>query len=257
MSGIGAEFTGIRHVRIDEFGAGSITVEPGTRDDVVEATVDAADEEYLRTVQIRQERDQLRIDGPPTGWRGRDTAVRLTVPAGLSYAIKAAAASIAFHTEIGPTRINNGSGDITVQTATDLECSTGSGYVVADRLQGRGAKINSGTGDIQVYESYCPLLARSGSGDISVQSLHHATLQANSGSGDISVPATTGSVDLRTASGSLTIGVAERLPAWLDLGSVSGDISIDLESTTEPAPGEAYVSIRARTASGDISVFRA
>ena len=257
MSAVAAEFTGIRHIRIDDFGSGSITVEQGTRPDVVAASVEAADEDYLRSVQLRHERDQLRIEFPPAPWRSSDASIALTVPAGLSYAIRAAAAHVQLRAEIGPAKISNGSGDIVVQTATDLECSTGSGYVVVDRLQGRIGKISSGTGDIQVYQASCPLTARSGSGDISVNALDHATLQANSGSGDISVPSTTGSVDLRTASGSLTIGVADQLPAWLDLSTVSGEISIGLESTAEPGPGEPYVSVRARTASGDITIHRA
>jgi hypothetical protein len=71
------------------------------------------------------------------------------------------------------------------------------------------------------------------------------------------VNSTSGSVDLRSASGSLTIGVAEQLPAWLDLTSVSGEIRIALESSSPPEKGSPYVAVRARTASGDIAVFRA
>jgi DUF4097 and DUF4098 domain-containing protein YvlB len=100
------------------------------------------------------------------------------------------------------------------------------------------------------------VIAKSGSGAVVVKSLR-GDLQANSGSGDIGIAATKGSVDLRSASGSLTIGVTDNLPAWLDLSSVSGDIRIALESTTRPGPGEPYISLRARTASGDIAIHRA
>jgi hypothetical protein len=55
----------------------------------------------------------------------------------------------------------------------------------------------------------------------------------------------------------LTVGVADNLPTWLDLNSVSGDIRIALESTVAPEPGEPYISVRARTASGDIGIYRA
>jgi DUF4097 and DUF4098 domain-containing protein YvlB len=90
-----------------------------------------------------------------------------------------------------------------------------------------------------------------------VQSLEGGNLQANSGSGDIGITSTSGSVDLRSASGSLTIAVADNLATWLDLNSVSGDIRIALESTAPPEPGEPYISVRARTASGDIGIYRA
>ncbi len=42
--------------------------------------------------------------------------------------------------------------------------------------------------------------------------------------------------------GSLSVGVAEDLPAWLDVSSVSG---------------ESLVAVRARTASGDVINYRA
>jgi hypothetical protein len=38
---------------------------------------------------------------------------------------------------------------------------------------------------------------------------------------------------------------------------VSGDIRIGLDSTTQPEPGEPYITVRARTASGDIGIHRA
>ena len=96
-----------------------------------------------------------------------------------------------------------------------------------------------------------------GGGIVVLLLLGQQALQANSGSGDISVSATSGPVDLRSASGSLTIGIADNLPAWLDLNSVSGDIRIGLESTVQPEPGEPYITVRARTASGDIAIYRA
>ena len=65
------------------------------------------------------------------------------------------------------------------------------------------------------------------------------------------------SVDLRSASGSLTVGIADDLPAWLDLNSVSGRIRIALEASAQPGEGEPFVTVRARTASGEIAVYRA
>ena len=99
--------------------------------------------------------------------------------------------------------------------------------------------------------------AKSGSGDIVIRSLQRADFVASSGSGDIAVPSTSGSVDLRSASGSLTVGVADELPVWLDLHSVSGAVRIALEASHEPPPGEPFVSVRARTASGEIAIYRA
>ena len=170
--------------------------------------------------------------------------------------IKTGSADIAISAAIGRSKIVSGAGDITVGNAVDLDCKTGSGDISVARVEGSAARLNSGSGDISVSEAHCPVIAKSGSGAVVVKSLR-GDLHANSGSGDIDIAATNGSVDLRSASGSLTIGVTDDLPAWLDLSSVSGDIRIALESTTQPGPGEPYVSLRARTASGDIAIHRA
>jgi DUF4097 and DUF4098 domain-containing protein YvlB len=249
-------YEGVRHVAVDNSGGGSITVEPGSRQDLVEASIDAADERFGGQVEIRHERDWLRISFPQFPWHAK-AHLRLGVPDGLTFAIKTGAADISISADIGRSKIISGSGDVTIGNAVDLDCSTGSGDISVTRVDGTSGRLSSGSGDVSVGEASCPITAKSGSGEVVVKSVRGAGLRANSGSGDIAVSATNGSVDLRSASGSLTVGVADNLPAWIDLNSVSGDIRIGLESTTQPEPGEPYLTLRARTASGDIAVFRA
>jgi DUF4097 and DUF4098 domain-containing protein YvlB len=250
-------YEGVRHLVVDNLGGGSITVEPGSRQDLVEAWIDAADDRFLEQVQIRQDHDWLRINLPHRFVWSTKAQLRLGVPDGLAYVIKTGSADISISADIGRSKIISGSGDITVGNAIDLECSTGSGNISVARVGGSGARLSSGSGDLSVSEVYCPLTAKSGSGDVVVKSLRGVELQAKSGSGDIGIGATSGSVDLRSASGSLTVGIADDLPAWLDLSSVSGDIRIGLNSTTQPEPGEPYITVRGRTASGDIGIYRA
>lgn len=253
---ISHSYEGVRHVVVDSLGGGSITVEPGSRQDFVEAWFDA-DDRFLEQVQIRHDHDWLRISFPHHFVWSTKAQLRLGVPDELTYVIKTGSADVSISADIGHSKIISGSGDITVGNASDLDCSTGSGNISVGSVDGSGARLKSGSGDISVAEVHCPISAKSGSGEVVVKSLRGANLQANSGSGDIAVSATSGSVDLRSASGSLTVGVADNLPAWLDLNSVSGDIRIGLESTAEPEPGEPYLTLRARTASGDISIHRA
>jgi DUF4097 and DUF4098 domain-containing protein YvlB len=249
-------YEGIRHVVVDNLGGGSITVEPGSRQDVVDAWIDA-DDRFLEQVQIRQDHDWLRISLPHHFVWSTKAQLRLGVPDGLTYVIKTGSADISVSADIGRSKIISGSGDITLGNATDLDCSTGSGNISVARVDGSGARLSCGSGDVSVGEVNCPITAKSGSGEVVVQSLRSANLQANSGSGDIAVSSTSGSVELRSASGSLTVGVADNLPAWLDVNSASGDIRIGLDSTTQPEPGEPYITLRARTASGDIAIYRA
>jgi len=257
MTSANSVFEGVRHVVIDNFGSGSITIEPGSPSGVVDSSISAADEGFLADVQARHDHDQLRFSFPTHLFRNTSADLRLTVPAGLTFVIKAGSADISIAADIGRSKIVSGSGDITIGNATDLDCSTGSGDISVSRVDGRSARIASGSGDVTVAEAHCAVTAKSASGDVVVRSLHGSELQANSASGDIEVNSTSGSVDLRSASGSLTIGVAEQLPAWLDLTSVSGEIRIALESSSPPEKGSPYVAVRARTASGDIAVFRA
>lgn len=250
-------YEGVRGVQVENIGAGTITVEPGPRPDMVEGSVNVADTAYLDGVVIRQEADQLRITVPQHDFPSTPTHVRLGVPAGLGYSVRAGAATIAFTADVDRAKIVSGSGDVSLESVAELDCSTGSGGISVTRLLNRGARLNTGSGDISIAEASSPLSAKSGSGDIVVRSLRQADLAASSGSGDIAVPSTTGSVDLRSASGSLTVGVADDLPVWLDLNSVTGAIRIALDASPEPPPGEPYVSVRASTASGEIAVYRA
>jgi DUF4097 and DUF4098 domain-containing protein YvlB len=250
-------YEGVRHIVVDNLGGGSIIVEPGAREDLVEASIDADDDRFVEQVQVRNDHDWLRISFPQQLLRHTKAQLRLGVPDGLTYVIKTGSADISISADIGRSKIVSGSGNITISNAVDLECSTGSGDISVARVDGRAARLNSGSGDVSVGEAQCLVTAKSGSGDVVVQTLEGANLQANSGSGDIGIASTSGSVELRSASGSLTVGVADNLPTWLDLNSVSGDIRIALESTAPPEPGEPYISVRARTASGDIGIYRA
>lgn len=250
-------FEDVQGVQVDNFGAGSITVEAGPRNDAVEGSLNVADDHDLDDIVVRRDADQLRI-AVPSPWLGAiPVQLRLGVPAGLNYGIRTGSALISVSAEIARAKISTGSGDISIDQAQELDCSTGSGTISVGRLLGRGARFTTGSGDVHLAEARSPVTAKSGSGDITIRSLQQADFVASSGSGDIAVPSTSGSVDLRSASGSLTVGVADELPVWLDLHSVSGAVRIALDASHEPAPGEPFVSVRARTASGEIAIYRA
>ncbi|GAA3637483.1 DUF4097 family beta strand repeat-containing protein [Microlunatus ginsengisoli] len=256
MSAHSFVFEGVRRINLVNFGDGSIVVEAGPNEQAVEGTISAA-EDVIDAVEIRQDNDQLRIEAPVRGWRALPVHLRLGVPPGLDYAITSGGADIRIGTEAGRVRAKSGSGDITLDVTHDVQVTSGSGDISIAAVRGESASVGSGSGDVQIGEAFCPLIAKSGSGDVTVHTLHSTQLRASSGSGDISVPSTRGSLDLRSASGAIVVGVADKLPAWLDLHSVSGDVRIAMDATDAPGQGEPFVSIKARTASGDIAVYRA
>jgi len=158
-------YEGVRHVVVDNLGGGSITVEPGSRQDLVEAWIDA-DDRFLEQVQIRHDHDWLRISLPHHFVWSTKAQLRLGVPDGLTFVIKTGSADISISADIGRSKIISGSGDITVGNAMDLECSTGSGNISLARVDGDGAQLSSGSGDVAVGEANCPITAKSGSGEV-------------------------------------------------------------------------------------------
>ena len=66
-----------------------------------------------------------------------------------------------------------------------------------------------------------------------------------------------GSIQVESGYGQVTIGVRDGVPAWLDLSSKSGHVRNQLEGNRAPDESEQSVAVRARTQAGDITVQRA
>jgi hypothetical protein len=66
-----------------------------------------------------------------------------------------------------------------------------------------------------------------------------------------------GDVDLATGSGALEIGLPTGVTARLDVHSGSGRVNSDLPVADHPASAQDAITIRAKTGSGDVRLFRA
>jgi len=246
-------YRGIRSISVQLYG-GDVLINTGSNAEQVNCTVDGW--EPNQPLRVEQRDDRLMITVERT-WAGdRDPDVFLEVPDGLDVDVTTQSGDVVINAELGSGRITSGSGDLTVGTARVLSAKTGSGDIAAGTVT-EAAEFSTGSGDIALRESAGPVTAKSGSGDVRLSRLRSGTLNVSTGSGDISATSTTGSVDLRSASGSIAVGIADGLPAWLDLNTVNGDIRIDLDTSQQPQEGSPYVTVRCRTASGEISVFRA
>ena len=83
-------------------------------------------------------------------------------------------------------------------------------------------------------------------------------VSAKTGSGDVRVgQAWSGEVRATTASGDVDVSVARGTAVWLDLNTISGDVRNDLDAIAGPDETDATLELRAKTASGDITVTRA
>ncbi len=131
------------------------------------------------------------------------------------------------------------SGDVTVTgTSGGAVLRSGSGDLVADRLTA-GAQVRTGSGDVRVREASGTFVGGSGSGDLHVDRFDEGT------------------ITLRTGSGDIRVGVPRGVPVWQDVNTASGDVVSQVEPVGQPGEGEAFITVRATTASGDITLLDA
>lgn len=149
------------------------------------------------------------------------------------------------------TLVDTGSGRITVaHLQGDARLRTGSGGVRAGRLDGE-AIIATGSGDVSISDLLGELSFKAGSGSLSIERAR-GKVRGRTGSGDVSVGRLQhGEIDAKTGSGSVSVHVPEGTPVWTDV--VSGrPVESTLPSAGEPAPGQDFVKLSARTGSGTV-----
>lgn len=208
-------------------------------------------------------------------FRGAEVLVEIRCPEGASVEAKSGSADVEGRGRFGPVEIETGSGDVEFGEVADAKITAASGDVEVGTVGGDG-RLNTASGDIKAGSITGNGRLDTASGDILVREVG-GTIEANSASGDVivrearsSVSVSTasgdqligsvsqGSVNLRSASGDLKIGIREGSRLWVDARSRSGDVSSELPVSDVPPEGDApLVELRASTMSGDIAITRA
>jgi DUF4097 and DUF4098 domain-containing protein YvlB len=158
--------------------------------------------------------------------------------------------------EAGPVRLGMGAGDIFLGRATGhTEITNGSGGLHVGAIDGTGV-VKNANGETVIGEITGDLRVRSANGKITVDRAD-ATVAAKTAMGDIRLGEVhRGVVVAETGFGSVEVGVADGVAAWLDLGTRFGAVRNELDAAGRPAPGEHTVEVRADSAMGDITVRR-
>ncbi|GAB3401203.1 DUF4097 family beta strand repeat-containing protein [Flindersiella endophytica] len=263
--------------------SGGITVEAGA---VTETEVEvepykpgrSEDVETAEHTTVDFSDGRLVIDGPEKGrkWFGRSGSVRVRVrlPEGSNVRVKTASADLHGSGRFGNTELNTASGDLHVENVASLraECASGdincrtvdgdarvttaSGSVSVERVGGN-AEASSASGDARIGEVNGDLRINTASGDAAVE-VAHGSVTGKFASGDLRVGRVErGQVHVDGASGDVYLGVATGTAAWLDVTSLSGDVSSQLDQSDQPSDGEQTVEIQIRTLSGDVVIARA
>ena len=149
-----------------------------------------------------------------------------------------------------------GSGDIAVASSTgSVDAKTGSGRIVVGKV-GLDARITTGSGHAELDEAMGDARLSTGSGNIEIG---HAgqNLEAFAASGNVQIRcADHGRVRAKTISGRISVGVANGVAALLDISTMSGRVSSELEPGAAPTGDERRVELVISTMSGNVKVAR-
>lgn len=199
--------------------------------------------------------------------------VEIALPAGSHLRGDAGVGSFHCAGALGEVKIKTAAGDVRVDRATTLDLRTSSGAVAVGAVAGTarvttasgtlrvgtvgaGATVTNSNGETRIGTVAGDLEVSAANGDIHVE-VARAGVTAATASGSVRIGAVSrGEVSLRTAMGSLEVGISRGTAAYLDLHTSFGRVRNDLESTGAPAASEERVAVKARNGFGDITVFR-
>ena len=200
---------------------------------------------------------RLEISEPERrGLRRRDKSLHLviSVPDGSRCSIATASADVTCRGEYAAAEITTASGPVDVHHVRGpAEINTMSGGVQVD--EAAEPTVQTASGRILVRHATGDLMARTASGNISVGKAE-ASVTARTASGEIGINSVAhGRADLNSVSGDIEVKVAEGTGVYLDLASVTGRVTSDLDPTEQD--GQEDLQVRSRTVSGAIRIARA
>ena len=228
--------------------AGLIETRTHEGDDTI-VEIEPLDDRESSRQAVEKAREELRggelmIEVPEQsrfGFRGGDAQVRVTVdaPKGAHINTRTASADARLMGDLGSIDGVSASGAlIAEQVAGDVDFKSASGDLSVDGI-GRDANLNTVSGDVQIGQA---------GGDVNVASV----------SGDAALRAVSrGEASVKSVSGDINVGVVAGTKVWLDVNSMSGDTSSDLDPSDAPATanGES-LRLKATSTSGDVRITR-
>jgi len=134
-----------------------------------------------------------------------------------------------------------------------LDVHTASGEVSAERVSGL-ARVATASGDVRVGAA-TEARVETASGDVRLEQADGA-VTVRTASGDVWIAQTSGGrAEVKSSSGDISVAVARGIGVYLDLSSLSGTVSSELEPAEENSGAD--MTMQCRTISGDIQVLRA
>jgi Toastrack DUF4097 len=230
---------------------GKVNVESHDGDESV-VVVEGSDRLVEQThVELKGDRLVVSLEGKKvlgiSGWfadlsfGGSRLVVDVSVPHGSDAVVSTASGDIRTRGRLGSLEVRTASGDLTVE-----------GEVEGDTV------VRTVSGDVRIARVGGSLRCQTVSGDLDVGSVD-GSVDMKSVSGDLRCQRVlSGDATFTSVSGDVRVGIAAGSFLDVDAGSVSGDLSseVELASVRSDMGTGPTVVLRGKTISGDVRVFR-
>lgn len=262
---------------------GAIEVIAGDRADTV-VTVSptnpekAVDRRGAEETRIDFDGKRVSVVGPQPrlSWIGPTESVDLKIelPTGSRFTAEIAVGGLHVTGRLGATRVKSSMGPVEVDTTGDLWLRAGHGNATVGTVDGDvditadhgQIRIGTMTGESTLKASHGSVSVGRSGGDLDAK-LSYGDLEIGEALGSVSAKTaygsirlnevSSGSIDVESGFGEITIGVRPGVPAWLDLSSKDGRVRNQLDGERAPDESERSVAVRARTRAANINIQRA
>ena len=233
-----------------------VEVTPRRGDDVsqqaaAETRVEVVDRGDVRQIVVRVPKREGRL-----GFLGRSPEVDVSIrcPEGSDMEVATQSADVDARGRLGDVRVRTASGDAVLGDTGSLELTTTSGDLSAGDIGG-SLTVKTTSGDVVVRTVSGAAVVTTVSGDVRVGETSQPA-SVNTVSGDVELEAAAGGTRVTAVSGDVSVATPPGLALWIDVQSVSGAVTSELEVGDAPGTGGRQVELRIRTVSGDVRITR-
>ncbi|SDU80201.1 Putative adhesin [Arcanobacterium phocae] len=208
-----------------------------------EAMTDVAYDISANRIYISQAQPPSKIFGIRAFDRSLSGTITLTLPATTAHGkIKLGSGGLVSEIDFSDISVKLGAGNIQLPSLTNAEIKTGAGDIHI--AQGEHIAVKTGCGNITVDQLHSQQSSdcKTGVGRINVGHLH-GSLNASS-------------IELKSGSGNILVGIVPETAIYLDLQSGLGEVNSDLSEASQPLETSQRVKLEVKTGIGRIDVQR-
>jgi DUF4097 and DUF4098 domain-containing protein YvlB len=238
----------------------------------------AVDRRGAEETKVDFDGQRLTVIGPKPrlSWIGPTESVGLKVelPTGSRLTAEIAVGGVRTAGRLGATRVKASMGPVDLDVTGDLWLRAGHGNATVGTAEGGieitadhgQIRIGTVTGDALLKASHGTIMIGESGGDLDAKLSYGdlditralASVAAKTAYGSIQLgEISSGSIEVESGYGQITVGVRDGVPTWLDLSSKEGHVRNRLDGDRAPDASKETVSVRARTQYGDITIQRA